>query len=413
MNNETEIKVIYLNNWLSGSWEVQKIHAQEFITAFEKQKKVRIFTYPKNQRIDLNNKSINQTINRFGTCKINLKKCIAKFPKTKIDKLLRNKKLEDIKNEINQIKPHVILIRHNIFYFKIIEKILKFGIPIVLEVNGLVHNDSDEINQKNREEIIKYEKNIFSKVSAICCVSHNIAKSIKGMGIDSTKISVVPNGANPSKFFPHEKSQKLCKKYDLDGQIVVGYVGGFDNSKSEGRDVITMLKAFEISKKITKHPVKLFMVGRIDEKFLRRIIKNLEINNSVVFTGFIEHYKLPKIMNLIDIAVAPYFEKRLKNASPMKLFEYMAMEKAVIIPKVGQVIKIVKNMESAVFVETENILSLSDALSMLIKNSDLRKKLGRNARILIKKKYTWEHNAMRIATVCRNVIERHLQQQNL
>ena len=78
-------------------------------------------------------------------------------------------------------------------------------------------------------------------------------------------------------------------------------------------------------------------------------------------------------MNLIDIAVAPYFENRLKDASPMKLFEYMAMAKPVIIPGVGQVTEIILNMESGVLVEAENILSLYG-------DKSLASRLGENAR---------------------------------
>lgn len=413
MNKAPDMKVIYLNNWLSGSWQVQKIHALEFINAFKDQKKVQVFTYPRNKDINLNNKIVNGNKKIINIGKAVLKNFSPNFVKYKIDKLLEDKKLINIKQEINYINPDVILIRHNLSYFRIIEELFRFEVPIILEVNGLVKNDAKWINLKESSKILKNERKIVNQVHALCCVSHNIGESIKLMGTDPKKIFVVPNGVDPSKFFPHKKSNKLCKKYDLEGKIVIGYVGGFEKDKSEGRDVIGMLKAFQIAEKITKAPIKLLMVGRMDENFLNHTINELRIDDLVVFTGLIEHDRLPKIMNLIDIAVAPYLERRLKYASPMKLFEYMAMEKPIIIPGVGQVSEILKNMESAVLVEVENILSLAGALSMLIKDDNLREKIGRNARRLIKKKYTWEHNAMRIAKVCRSAMRNNTHRQTL
>ena len=59
MNKARDMKVIYLNDWLSGSWQVQKIHAQEFINAFKHQKGLQVFTYPRNKVINLRSKAVN------------------------------------------------------------------------------------------------------------------------------------------------------------------------------------------------------------------------------------------------------------------------------------------------------------------------------------------------------------------
>jgi len=93
-----------------------------------------------------------------------------------------------------------------------------------------------------------------------------------------------------------------------------------------------MLEAFKIAKSNCEVPVKMLMIGKMDEEYLWKEIKRIGIIDSVVFTGLIDHDNLPEYMNLIDIAVAPYFERHLKYGSPVKLFEYLAMEKPTIIP---------------------------------------------------------------------------------
>lgn len=408
INKARYMKVIYLNDWLLGSWQVQKIHAQEFINAFKKQKGLEVFAYPRNEIINFKSEAVNGKKIIIGLCKTIFNKFAPELIKYQIGKLVKNRKLINIVKEIEYINPDVILIRHNLSYFPILEELFKLEVPIVLEVNGLVQNHADLVYSKNLDKIMETERKIFNQVHALCCVSQKLGESIKLMGTDPKKIFVVPNGSDPLKFFPHRKSNKLCKKYDLEGKVVIGYVGGFVNGKPEGRDVIGMLRAFQIAEKREKNPIKLLMVGRMDENYLNKTIKELKIDDLVTFTGFIEHERLPETMNLIDIAVAPYFENRLKDASPMKLFEYMAMAKPVIIPGVGQVPEIIKDMESGVLVEAENILSLADALSNLIEDGNLRQSIGSNARKVIKEKYTWEHNAERVAKVCRSVMRNKL-----
>ena len=58
MKKVPNMKVIYLNNWFLGSWQVQKIHAQEFINAFNNQKGVQVFTYPKGKIISHRNQAV-------------------------------------------------------------------------------------------------------------------------------------------------------------------------------------------------------------------------------------------------------------------------------------------------------------------------------------------------------------------
>lgn len=407
MNISSNIKVLYLNVWLKGDWQVQKIHALEFLEAFQRQPGIQVFAFPQistSKKESIHDKRKKQFLD---LTKQFIKRTTPSFLKWVIDKISYKKNSFKIINYINKLQPDLMIVRHNAIFFPIMHNLLKPNLPLILEANSLVTQDLALANIKVPSRISKLEKDIIHRSDALFTVCRPISETIKDMGVDPEKIFTIPNGVNPTKFSPQPKSDELCTKYGLSKSIVVGYVGGFVKGQPEGRDVLGMLEAFKIAQNRSESPLKMLMVGRMDEECLWKEIKKIGIDNSVVFTGLIDHSQVPQFINLIDIAVAPYLERHLKYRSPIKLFEYMAMEKPTIIPRIGQAAEILTNNETAVLVKPESPISMAEALLRLLQNKFLRKNIGRNARKLILDKYTWEHNARNIANICHLVLKKH------
>lgn len=406
MKNYPNIKVLYFNDWLRGSWQVQKIHAQEFLEAFKRQPGIRVFTFPQISKSTKKHKYYKRKDRFLNLTKQIITGNIPLFLKWILDEASFRKNNLQIMRYINKIKPDLIIARHNGSFFPIIYNLTRLKQPLILEVNDLVTHDLAIANVKVPSRIARLETDIICQASALFAVSRDIAERIKEMGVEQKKIFVVPNGVDPIKFTPQPKPDELCAKYGLLNSIVIGYVGGFVVREPEGRDVLGMLEAFKIAKMKSPLSLKMLMVGKMDEEYLREKIKKLGITDSIIFTGHIEHSDVPRYINIIDIAIAPYLKKHLTSRSPIKLFEYMSMEKLVIIPKVGQPAEILINKKTAVLVEPESPDSMAEGLLTLIDDASLREKIGRNARKLILEKYTWEHNARNIANICRLVFEK-------
>lgn len=406
MKVEPNIKVLYFNDWIAGTWQVQKVHAVNFIEAFKKQPGIQLYVYPqlsrpKDESIYETKKKILRKFIRQFVDNVN-----QSFVKRIIQFFSNKKQLVKIKAYLKRVSPDLIIARHNAVNFNVIYNLTKLKQPLILEVNDLVTHDLAIANVKVPLRIARWETDIICQSSALFAVSRDIAERINEMGVEQQKIFVVPNGVDPVKFTPQPKPEKLCAKYGLLNSIVIGYVGGFVVREPEGRDVLGMLEAFKIAKMKSPLSLKMLMVGKMDEEYLRGKIKKLGITDSIIFTGHIDHSDVPRYINIIDIAIAPYLKKHLTSRSPIKLFEYMSMEKPVIIPKVGQPAEILINKKTAVLVEPESPDSMAEGLLTLIPDASLREKIGRNARKLILEKYTWEHNAKDIADICRLTLEK-------
>jgi glycosyltransferase involved in cell wall biosynthesis len=82
--------------------------------------------------------------------------------------------------------------------------------------------------------------------------------------------------------------------------------------------------------------------------------------------------------------------------SPTKIFEYMAMGKAIVASRLGQIGEVLADQETALLVEPGNVGELTAAIVKLVDSNDLREKLGTKAREVAEREYTWKHNAQRV-----------------
>ena len=77
---------------------------------------------------------------------------------------------------------------------------------------------------------------------------------------------------------------------------------------------------------------------------LKKIVSKHRLKNLIEVVGWIKPDKMPAYLNSIDVGLLPLQNNSFdKSKSPTKLFEYMAMKKAVIAFKVGEAKYIINN----------------------------------------------------------------------
>jgi glycosyltransferase involved in cell wall biosynthesis len=98
-------------------------------------------------------------------------------------------------------------------------------------------------------------------------------------------------------------------------------------------------------------------------------------------------------LSACDILVVPQ-DKRNNHRSPIKLFEYMAIGKAIAAANVGQLKQIINDGINGLLFEPD-AESIKIILNKLIIDNDLRNRLGEKARQDAVTKYSWEANVKR------------------
>ena len=159
----------------------------------------------------------------------------------------------------------------------------------------------------------------------------------KYIKLSSEKVTVVY--AAPKEYFrPIEEPTILaaCRaKYGLPERFILSVTRvdhpGIDHSKSfyPGKNVETTVRAFALCREQVQH--RLVIAGRHVREYLLQMGFAEADLEGIVFTGFVEHGELPKLLNLAGLFVLPSFYE----SYAMALVEAMACGCPIVASQTG------------------------------------------------------------------------------
>lgn len=284
----------------------------------------------------------------------------------------------------------------------------RLGLPLVLEVNAPLMAEAEafgggSFRATRRLLAIVSAKMCFRMSKAVIVVSANLGNLVMSQGgVDPEKIYVLPNAADVEvPVIDPEAKQLLGKQYGLGSSPIVVFVGalqpwhGLDN----------LLEAFAIVLK-TIPSAKLLIVG--DGSMRQRSVEKsntLGIQQSVIFTGNVDHSKVPEFLSVSDVAVAPYPRLPLDfYFSPLKLFEYMAAGKAIVASRLGQIAEVLTNGTNGLLVEPGDVGELAKGIIRLLTDDALRQALGTAAQETVRQNYTWPEYIRKLVYLYESVL---------
>ena len=229
-----------------------------------------------------------------------------------------------------------------------------------------------------KAKLVKYiiDQNL-KKSDKILAVSE-YQKKILSKKTPSQKIEIIPNGANLDIFRLSVKPINIKHPAILHVGLLEGWAGGD-----------TIIKS-------TKHVIKkypnckfIFVGGGPKLNHLKKMAKDSKIDKNIIFTGHVPYTDVPKYIKGSDICLI-MFPKDISTdiASPIKVFEYMAMQKPIVSPKATEVARIIRENKCGIITKP-NDKSYSKAIIKLIENKKECGKMGKNSRQAIEKKYNW------------------------
>ncbi|APH03559.1 glycosyltransferase family 4 protein [Bacillus weihaiensis] len=381
------MKILYLSWFHSG--EGSQVHANEFMHAMREigneiipiELSLRNQNYLENIKLQ---KSLVQAKSSYP--KLVLKEI--KSLLLNIPRILRLLKL------YKKHKPDSIINRYSIYDISaiIVGKILK--IPVVYEVNGSVIYERDIEGRYYLKLARWFEKFIFKHANVVTVVSNELLNYFKENEYDTTKSIVIPNGVDIDKFTLNASAPEQLKQINEKwaNKTVLGFLGSLKSWHGVER-IIDLIPSL-----IKENPnIRFLIIGDGNERErLEEKIKNYEIEDYVFITGFLNYQDVPGAINLFDIALAPYNNIDFFYFSPLKVFEYMAMAKPVIAPRLGQCQDLIQDSHNGFLLDENTNEDLKQKILLLAKDESLIQQMGANAREFIKNHYTWTVNAEKI-----------------
>ena len=130
--------------------------------------------------------------------------------------------------------------------------------------------------------------------------------------------------------------------------------------------------------------------------------RELGVARHVTFTEPIERDAVPDYVAAFDVALQP---GSTPYASPLKLFEYMALGRAIVAPNTPNIREVLVDGRTAVLFNPDNPDSFGSAIKRVCSDAALRARIGAGARqAIIERDLTWENNARKIETLARRLI---------
>lgn len=298
-----------------------------------------------------------------------------------------------LEQEIKTFQPELIYERAAYLQTSGIRAANKWGVKHILEVNAPYVAERIELQGKSffSEEGLKIEKEQLEKAFKVVVVSTALKKHlVSTYKIGSEKFVVTPNAINPKQIKnDFSESEILRSDLGLVGKNVIGFVGSI--FPWHGVDIL--IESFGRLIKAGKKDCHLLIVGDGETlPVLREQVNKAGLAEKVIFTGNVPHVKVFSYLQVMDICV---MGKSNWYGSPVKIFEYGAMGKAIIAPDNGPVRDVCKHMENAVLVQP-NVESIYEALTLLLSDDHFRIKLAKSFQKVVLTQHTWFANAEKV-----------------
>ena len=287
-------------------------------------------------------------------------------------------------------RPDFIYERYTLFTVAGLWVARLFRLPFVLEVNAPL---SLELQQHGRlcfRRLARWVENwLCREATRTVVVSRAMAEIFIGRGVPARRLLVIPNGVDRGTFHPGVDGSRERVRYGLEGLPVIGFVGWVRpwHGVEQLVDAVAELS-------VARPDLRLLVVGdgpALDD--LRRRAAERGVEERVIFTGAVARERVPDLIAAMDVAVQPDVTD---YASPIKLFEYLALGKAVVAPARSNITEVVRDGNSALLFPPRDWKGMASRLKRLFDDPETRRALGQRAAALIEERgYHWTANARR------------------
>jgi glycosyltransferase involved in cell wall biosynthesis len=277
----------------------------------------------------------------------------------------------------------------------------RVGLPFIYEIRGFWEitrssRDNDFENSTRFALMREFEGLVAREADHVFTLTSAMKQELVRRGVAEEKISLVHNGVDAERFVPMKPSIALAQKLGLSlGVPVVGYVGSFVDY--EGLDDLIRAAGL-VARRGVDFRLLLVGDGAVMEE-LQRLVAEERLGDQVLLTGRVPHDQVEAYYSLVDICPFPRKPWEVcEMVSPLKPFEAMAMQKAVVVSSTHALSEIVEDGVTGLVFQKGSANALADALEELLRNGERREQLARAGRAWTLAHRTWLESAKVVAT---------------
>ena len=298
--------------------------------------------------------------------------------------------------EVRKFSPDLIYERTGFLFSSGAEVAEKYGIRYITEVNAPFEEEVRDFEGagsffagKGRRKFM----HVLQKSNCVCTVSSALKDFlVKTYSVDAGKILVTPNAINPDAIKLNPTLQGSIREKITKGRKVIGFVGSI--FPYHGVDLL--IAAFSKIGNERKDCMLLIVGDGYLIPQLEKLAQESGCGEQVVFTGSVKHNDVFSYIDAMDITV---MAQSNWYGSPVKLFEYGAMNKPITAPDTIPVRDVMENGKEGLLIQP-NVDEIYHALKKLLDDPSKAASLAAKFREKVMADYTWKRTAEKILSNC-------------
>lgn len=301
---------------------------------------------------------------------------------------------------IRAFRPDGIYERYNLFLTAGVWASKCFGLPLLLEVNSPLYAERKRFGGIALDALARWsERTAWRGADAVLPVTEALAELVAREAGARQRICVIPNGINTDHFSAAIDCDAVRRRWKLEDRLVLGFTGFVRDWHGLDRVIASLAADARERRRV------LFVVGDGPARAtLEAQARSLGIAERVVFTGVVTRQEMPAYVACFDIALQPAV---VAYASPLKLFEYLALGRAIVAPAQPNICEILTDDVNALLFDPAGPDALAAAIDRLSDDPALRARLAQGARNTIGERgLTWTKNAERVTALFESLVAR-------
>lgn len=284
---------------------------------------------------------------------------------------------------LKKTKPNIVFVNNekSLFFLYLARPFIEFKIILYFRGEGIASQLSP-----------RFIKSINYKTDHVIAHSKLAVQNLKNAGVNSSKLSYVPNCIEEEKFTAPEKSTDLPSNGNF--KIILTAARFLpDKGYHIAIEAIKILKD-------EGYLIDLYLPGVVPtgvtskyKDYINSLIISYQLQDTAHFIGWREN--LAQDIAFCDLVVLPSHTEGF----PRSIIEAMIHGTPVCATPVGGIPEAIKHMETGLLFEIDNVKNLVDCIKLLINNKSLYKKISKNSKIFSRQYFHPQNNTESIINI--------------
>lgn len=242
------------------------------------------------------------------------------------------------------------------------------------------------------------ERKMLRQADKVLVINEKLKDYVQGLGAPPERTQVLGAGIDIQRFDPLAKGDATRQHYGLTKEDIVLFFMGWLYQFSGLKEVALQLA------RIDNPHLKLLIVGEGDAyESLQQIREEHNLKDRIVLTGKKPYQEIPEFISASSICLLPSYpnERIMQDIVPIKMYEYMAMNKPVIATRLPGVMREFGEDNGVVYIDKPQE-AVTKAMELI--RSGRIEELGQKARSFVER-YGWENVTDEFERVLQKVLK--------